>query len=508
VGGRYWRRLLPALVVLTAMAGAIMAAAVTGTAPGPPDDTTAGTTGERRPACSGIRIAPGDNPHAALTRAAPGATVCFSAGMYRLASPLQPKAGQRLVADRGVVLNGSMPIGSWRADGPVWAATGVLPASPTAHGECVRGYRGCRHAEAVFYDGRPLWRADRRQQVRPGRFYEDYPTSTIWIGDEPRGHMVEVARAEAAVAGTASDVLVDGFVIEKFANPAQAGALQVSGPRWHIERNEIRLNHGHGIQMAADEIRVVQNHIHHNGQLGIGGGPSSGGLVEGNEIDHNNTAGFSIGWEAGGGKWAFTRALTVRRNLVHDNVGAGLWTDTNNVHTTYEKNTVWGNAGTGILHETSFRAVIRDNEVSNNGGRTPTGGWGASGIAVAASLQVEIDHNVVAGNANGIVVAQQVREDGPSDLGPHEVQAIWVHDNDVTMAQGVTGMVNDTGDNRFYGRDIRFEDNRYRLSPQKGRFFAWMDGVWDFATWKQRFGQDRRSQVLASGRPEANGSRG
>ena len=54
------------------------------------------------------------------------------------------------------------------------------------------------------------------------------------------------------------------------------------------------------------------------------------GLVEGNEIDHNNTAGFSAFWEAGGTKWAETRRLVVRGNRAHHNQGPGLWTDGGN----------------------------------------------------------------------------------------------------------------------------------------------------------------------------------
>jgi hypothetical protein len=290
-------------------------------------------------------------------------------------------------------------------------------------------------------------------------FFEDYLSNRIWIATEPTNHLLEVARTSAGVQGTAPRVVLGGFVIEKFANRAQAGAVEPHGPDWLIEHNDIRLNHGHGIQVAADRVTVRGNHLHDNGQLGIGSGAVTDQLVEGNEINHNNTAGFAIGWEAGGGKWAMTQDLVVRCNRVHDNDGPGLWTDTSNVGTTYEANVVTRNTDAGILHETSFQAVIHGNLVSGNGGTDPTGGWGPSGIEIASSPGVEIDHNTVTGNANGIVVTQQLRQDSSSPLGPHELRDISIHDNTVMMTKGVTGMVNDTGDSSYYARAVAFSDS-------------------------------------------------
>jgi parallel beta-helix repeat protein len=266
--------------------------------------------------------------------------------------------------------------------------------------------------------------------------------------------------------------------------------VEPHGPRWLIAHNDIRLNHGHGIQVSSDGVIVRANRLHHNGQLGIGAGGVNGQLVEDNEIDHNNTAAFSSRWEAGGAKWAETRNLTVRRNRSHDNGGPGLWTDINCVDVLYEGNSVSGNAGGGIRHEISYRAVIRDNEVSGNGGSEALNGWGPAGIEVAGSSEVEVAHNTVTGNANGIVLAQQHRPEHPSAMGPHDLSDVWVHDNLVTMAQGVTGMVNDTGNDVFYEQGIRFERNTYRMPDPASRSFAWRDGPWSFSDWQRLIKQD------------------
>lgn len=446
------------------------------------------------PACEGIRLRNSDDLHAALERHPEGASFCFSAGIYRLAAPLRPKAGQRLVAEPGAVLSGARVVAGWKRSGRIWSAAGHLPPDPTPHGECVPRYDGCRYAEAVFYDDRQLWRVGRRDDVSRGRFYEDYRTGTIWVGDDPNGHVVEVARAEAAVTGEVTGVLVDGFVIEKFANPAQHGAVHAAGPGWKIQRNDIRLNHGHGINSRS--AQVLGNHLHHNGQLGLGGGAGSGQLVAGNEIDHNNTAGFSALWEAGGAKWAMTEGLIVRGNKVHHNQGKGLWTDINNTRTLYENNIVYANASHGIYHEISYDAVIRNNRITDNGHSQPLPGWGGAGIRVAASPNVEIYGNVLIGNENAIMLVQQRRTDWPSPHGAHELHDVSVHDNDVTMSRNATGMVNDTGDASFYERNNRFHRNTYRLEPLDGPFFAWDDGLWMRAAWTQRFRQDTTGRFI------------
>jgi hypothetical protein len=230
---------------------------------------------------------------------------------------------------------------------------GGLSAEPARPGECASGTL-CQCRETVYLDDRPLRRVEARQLVGPGRFWADYPGDRICIGDDPAGHLVEVARAPAAVAGRARDVEADRFVIEQFANPAQAGAVQADGDRWTIAHNEVRSNSGTGIHATGG--RVLANHIHHNGQLGLLG-TGDGQLVEGNEIDHNNTAGFSDLWEAGAPSspaptaWssvattsATRRPAAVDRHQQHPDHHRGRPGPVNPSH--------------GIFHEISYEAVI------------------------------------------------------------------------------------------------------------------------------------------------------
>jgi hypothetical protein len=66
------------------------------------------------------------------------------------------------------------------------------------------------------------------------------------------------------------------------------------------------------------------------------------------------------------------------------------------------------------------------------------------------------------------------------------------------MTGNVTGMVNDTEDEDFYHRNIRFDNNTYRLSSLGGRFFAWAGEQVNRAAWVQRFGHDRSGRFLGN----------
>jgi parallel beta-helix repeat protein len=70
----------------------------------------------------------------------------------------------------------------------------------------------------------------------------------------------------------------------------------------------------------------------------------------------------------GGSKFWATEGLVVRNNVVRDNAGAGLWSDTDNRGVLYEGNLVYRNADDGIKHEISYGAVIRNNTCCLNGG--------------------------------------------------------------------------------------------------------------------------------------------
>ncbi len=306
-----------------------------------------------------------------------------------------------------------------------------------------------------------------------------------------------------------SDVTVRGFVIQDFKTPLQRGAIQdYNGPGWIIQNNHITNNAAAGVG-TGDDVRVLGNLIDHNDQEGFSA-HGNGGLYQGNEIAYNNyNLTISAGWEAGGGKAHDTRHLTFKSNNVHDNGGAGLWADTDNIYTTFDGNTVNNNWGAGIYEEASFNATIINNTITNNGMPSSPGGGNRQGWAWDAGIQLRrsgglsasapliISGNVVRNNYNGISLIESPRAGctplpGLPWYGPCNVQNVLVENNRITMTQGATGAWQDgAGNGIFTNQNNVFRDNYYCVPsaiPPLDRYtfgwFGWMNGWLDFSTWQ------------------------
>jgi parallel beta-helix repeat protein len=447
------------------------------------------------PACTGRTVRVGADIQAAIDAAGPNGRLCLAAGTHRLKQPLRPKAGQR-IGGRGAVLSGARPLDRWTADGSGrWRHAGVAGQPAGLLGECAGGGTACRYPDDVWRDDTRLKRVLSLGDLAPGTAYLDYAADRIWVADDPSGADMEISVTPSAIRSGSNErgtarVRLSGLVVERFANPAQAAPAVEMGPGWVVDGLEVRENHGEGVDVGSRSI-LRNSHIHHQGQLGLGGAGAVGALVEGNRIDHNNTAGYDPAWEAGGSKWAAgTQRLTVRGNHVFANNGPGLWTDGDNVDTVYENNLVEQNMGPGIIHEISYDAVIRGNTVRDNSRSTAGRSiWYGSEILVNSSQRVEISRNTVVSNDNGNGIGLVDTDRGSGRLGVYRVAEVDVHDNVVRMATGAeTGLV---GREAAFQPDakVRFRRNTYHVPDPGARFWQW-EGALDAEGWRDR-GQDR-----------------
>ena len=457
----------------------------TSTTQAPPETTIP----EPEPEPEGIRLTVGDDFQAAVDAAPEGTAFVIESGIHR-AQEVVPKNGMTFVGLPGAVMAGAIVLDTWTLDDSKrWRFDGIS-ASIRSGGTCNDGYDGCKLSQDLFMDDVMLQQVTDKADLGPGRWY--WQGETVFVGDDPGKRRVELSVASHAFSGEASDVTIRGIVVEKYAAPAQTGAIQASAPGndvpladgWLIEDSEVRLNHGAGIRLG-DRTTVRGVFIHDNGQLGVVANGGTGSIIEDSEIAGNNIAGFKWGWEAGGSKFKRTVGLIVRRTIVRDNNGPGLWTDIDNYDTLYEFNTVTDNYASGIFHEISYNAVIRNNTVTGNGFGNQRWLWGA-GILVAASSDVEVYGNTVTDNADGIAGIQQDRGKGAE--GPRLLSNLFVHDNTIAVDGGQIGIVEDVGSPAvFEERNNRFESNTY--VDVKGQRYMWLGKELNAAGW-QREGQD------------------
>ena len=307
--------------------------------------------------------------------------------------------------------------------------------------------------------------------VKAGTHQDNFsvrPKSGDTFCGEP-GAVLDGGRSLAmAFSGGASDVTLDSITVQSYASGWQGAAIQPdSHASGWLVRNVSALHNAWAGLLAADGMRILGGHYNDNDQLGIGGNAATGvvldGLdsdpntIDGPELARNHTLHASCQWEAGGMKWDVGQ-VTIRNAYVHDNDCRGLWADINAHDALIENNLVEHNRAEGVAYEISHGAVIRDNQVYDNG--YAAGGWyWDGGITLAASFDVEVYGNRLSGNYNGITGVQQDRPD--STPPAHLLDHIDVHDNLICATGGgghPLGVVADNGAN-LAARDITFNRN-------------------------------------------------
>lgn len=452
-------------------------------------------------ACTGVAVSPSDDIQAVVDAHPAGTTYCLSAGLWREQS-VTPKAGDTYIGTgQETILSGARILEPWINSGSSWYVGGQTQEGQV-HGECGEIAR-CGHPEDLFIDNEAQVHVSSLAEIGPGKWFFDYAADRIYVGSNPSGHTVETSVTRHAFQATETDnITIKNLVVEKYAQPAQFGAIQ-SGDfgtgvsrNWMIDGVIARYNHGTGISLFNNNDSTITNSkMLYNMQKGVGIGGKNDQLLNSESAHNNFLHAFDAGWEAGGSKFAFTDNLLLKGNSVHDNGGPGLWTDIDNINSTIENNTVTNNEMDGIFHEISYKATIRNNHVEGNGWGRKAWCYGA-GITVSASRDVEVSGNTIIGNYNSISGIAQTRGDG--QFGAHELRGLNAHDN---MIQGgmdgkrsVTGVCRDNSDPIHSAEwNNHFDSNTY-YGPLNS--WGWNDQeLTDFSAW-QAAGQDTNGSNL------------
>lgn len=417
-----------------------------------------------------IGIQPGANLQALIDSSGEGATFRFSPGVYRLQS-VKPKNGQRFIGQPGVILSGAQIISQWRQENGYWIAKAPQKRL-RPHGKCEEENELCTFREDLFIDGKLYKAVASVDQVGSGTWYRD--DESMFLVDDPTGRFVEMSAAPWAFQGDAKNVVLEKLVVEKYASPAQAGAIDGRyGENWKLVDVVAQWNHGVGLYLGRN-MQVTGGSISNNGQLGIGG-EGNGVVIDGVKIAANNYAGFSASWEGGGTKFVRSNQLIVRNSCVYENIGPGLWTDIDNIDITYTNNKVFRNLSDGIKHEISYRALIADNVVAQNGKGYDEWLWGSQ-ILIQNSSDVTVRNNVVevaADFGNGISVVYQDR--GSGRLGAYDSKNNDIHDNTIVHlgAHGRNGVVADANRETFWKTNTnRFDNNQYTVTVPSHSLFG------------------------------------
>jgi Right handed beta helix region len=386
-----------------------------------------------------VSLRPGDDIQAAI-EANPGRTVFVMApGTYRGASFI-PKQGDRFTGTPATEFNGSLLLtGRWTRSDRGDFRLDQMPLALPASGKASSGHRMASHPQDLFVDGMLYHRVASRLAIGPGKWFFEELERRAYTSDDLNGHIVEITETQQAIGGNAADVVLENLTVERYATPAQLGAIVVRGDRWILTNLTVRQNHAGGASVFGNAARIEGGHYSDNGQEGISGYRCDGLVVENAEVARNNYAGFDMNWEAGGIKVSTASGITFAGNVVHDNHGMGIWDDGGVSHATIRGNQVIGNEYNGIMHEISYDAVIIANRVVRNGSFQGNPVVPA-GILLQNSSNVTVRDNYVEtgpDTGNGIALTYEPRGSGAQ--GPYRTDHNDIHDN-VVVFPGPGGM--------------------------------------------------------------------
>ncbi len=261
------------------------------------------------------------------------------------------------------------------------------------------------------------------------------------------------------------------------------------GRDWLVVGNNIHSNGGAGISLGSG-MRVIDNVIHDNRQIGISGIADNDTrldriTIEGNEIYRNSmNPDYEFGFHEGGIKTLFTSDLLVRNNDIYGNGGVALYCDELCESGLIENNSMydnWGRSnGGGVFLELSEDMVVRNNFIGSGGHLTyPYAIRFFGGITIGESHNIVIEGNLVEVNdAAGIVVRNCCSERRDPSSG------IVVDSNTVRSTDGGPVTVGLTDGNSSVDL-ITYRNNSY-----VGNVDFYWNGSWlGFQSW-QDIGQD------------------
>lgn len=429
-----------------------------------------------------IEINPGTTIQNIVSAQPPGTTFLLKAGVHRN-QVVTPKDGQIFIGETDAsgtlltTLSGANVLTNFTREGPLWVASNQIQQGQLlATDECMPDAPRCAHPNDLYLNNVPLRHVDSKSAVGAGKFFFDYAADKIYFADDPAGKTVETAVTPRAFEGSALNVSIKHLIVEKYATPSQHAAILSTGRGWIVEDNILRLNHALGLDLSKHS-EARRNKIYNNGQMGVGGGGeaddlATGIIFENNELYGNNYARYDASWEGGGLKFTFTDGAILRNNHSHHNNGWGLWTDIDNINTLYEGNLVEHNTDSGIAHEISHNAIIRNNVLRYNGQNDPF--YFGAQLLIQNSEDVEVYGNKIVvkpDHGHAISIISQNRGNSEIGRGPYLGRNNYIHDNEITFEgeEGIVGTVCEAGScgvspSSFPFLGNRFERNIYHVS--------------------------------------------
>lgn len=300
-----------------------------------------------------------------------------------------------------VIVSGSDVYQNWQAAGKIYlhSFAGIGRYAPPSAWKLGGIHPIMFRKELVFVNGQALTQVMAVSHLQPGTFYandaaqqlEVYPPDGVDMGTA----LVEVGvRPHTLVVQRRNNVVVRGLVFEHAVSVFDDNSLNVNGgSNILIDSVQTNWNNFGGIHVGGTNNVTIQNSVaNHNGGVGMNATRSRNGLFQFNETDYNNWRGAQAAfydWGMGGFKFFTSHGNTIKNHFSYNNIGQGLWFDTDNRDITVDGATLSGNYVTNLQVELNYGPI----SIANS-----TLCYGQTGVNLVNSEQISFNQNTLYGN--------------------------------------------------------------------------------------------------------------
>lgn len=339
----------------------------------------------------------------AIAKAPAGGTVVLRGGIYRqqIGSVTKRITLQAYPHEKAWV-KGSVVVTGFTSSGGAWVKTGWNPASvcDTCYpgGTIDPNYPQAGKADQTFIDGFPMRQVGSRNALQSGTFFADRANHALYVGSNPSGHTIESTVFDKALQfnNGSSGSVVRGIGFEHYAahyNFDVPAMVVVNTSKISLVNDTFAFSASRGLSVLSTGAVVTDDIFVDNGMNAFHANAANGLDFERNVLQYNNLERFSIVPSASASvaaaKITSTGFLVIKRNVVEDNYGNGLWLDVSCFGAVVVDNTALRNAGHGIAAELSGGLIIAGNISASNG---------RIGLKISGSNAVEAWSNTLANN--------------------------------------------------------------------------------------------------------------
>ncbi|MBC1317958.1 right-handed parallel beta-helix repeat-containing protein [Listeria booriae] len=349
-----------------------------------------------------------------------------------------------------VWFDGSTVVTGWKKEGSAWVHdnwvtkfdasptfTKVAPDFTAENWKNINpDYPMSAHPDQVWINGTAMQQVESLSKLSSNKFYMDYTTNKIYLGNDPTNKEVRASDLQIALSMDVPKITVRGVGIRRYApSVPDLGAVRISEPATGSKLENVIITDSAttGLSVSTSDVTLKNVSVTNSGMLGIGGNRAHALKADKLYVANSNIENFNMGPIASGIKISRSYNTLISNSKIIDNKSLGLWFDEDCYAATVVNNEISNNSSTGLAFELSSQGNVANNRINNNAGY---------GLHIINSDQVDVWNNSLTNSQMSILIQQDSRKPTKDRYWtPHDYsKGISWYVNDIEICNNILGL--------------------------------------------------------------------